>query len=144
MKGRGEWVLNFVNLNPGILLQPDLVLRSVDIAQDKQVIKINQVPFFLGTVGILMQIWTAGGSHPSTVTADKKYLLSEKQHQYRVRQSSPSCNRGTSAWTASYSQTCGTGGVHQELLRTSDGNHIAKMLHLDSTLVRTRLLPLPE
>ncbi len=56
MKGRGEWVLNFVNLNPGILLQPDLVLRSVDIAQDKQVIKINQVPFFLGTVGILMQI----------------------------------------------------------------------------------------
>ena len=43
---RGE-VLNLVNLNPGIFLQPVLMLRSVDIGQDKQVIKINQVPFFL-------------------------------------------------------------------------------------------------
>ena len=43
---RGE-VLNLVNLNPGIFLQLVTVLRSVDISQDKQVIEINQVPFFL-------------------------------------------------------------------------------------------------
>ena len=43
---RGE-VLNLVNLNPGIFLQLVPVLRSVDIGQDKQVIEINQVPFFL-------------------------------------------------------------------------------------------------
>lgn len=43
---RGE-VLNLVNLNPGIFLQPVLMLRSVDIGQDKQVIKVNQIPFFL-------------------------------------------------------------------------------------------------
>ena len=36
-----------VNLNPGIFLQPILMLRSVDISQDKQVIEINQIPFFL-------------------------------------------------------------------------------------------------
>ena len=42
---RGE-VLNLVNLNPRIFLQPVLMLRSVDIRQDKQIIKVNQVPFF--------------------------------------------------------------------------------------------------
>lgn len=43
---RGE-VLNLVNLNPGIFLQLVPVLRSVDIGQDKQIIEVNQIPFFL-------------------------------------------------------------------------------------------------
>ena len=127
---RGE-VLNLVNLNPGIFLQPVPVLRSVDISQDKQVIEINQVPFFLVLLvfscklelleAVIQVLRRLTGSiyfrKNSTVVESGKVLHRViKGHQLEQRLIIKRAEQV---------------GVHQELFRASVGNHIAKMLQLD-------------